>query len=303
MAADLAYDGTDFSGWARQDGLRTVQGELEAWLARILRLAEPVSLVCAGRTDTGVHARGQVAHVDLEQDAVEDVEALAGRLNRVLPDDLIVLAMSPAPDGFDARFSAQWRRYVYRFSDGPPVDPLQRRQVTALRRAVDLDRFNAAGATLLGLRDFGAFCRPRDGATTVRTLLELRAERVASGPLAGVVECTVRADAFCHSMVRSLVGALVEVGVRPPRPGLAEQGGRPGRTRSNRSRAAARRTDVGGGRLSRGGRAGRSGRAGAYPASVGAAMTTISRITSVRSPAGPNGGGASRPRSGAARSP
>ena len=84
--------------------------------------------------------------------------------------------------------------------------------MTALRRAVDLDRLNAAGAALLGLRDFGAFCRPRDGATTVRTLLELHAEQVVSGPLAGVVECTVRADAFCHSMVRSLVGALVEVG-------------------------------------------------------------------------------------------
>ena len=209
---DLAYDGTDFSGWARQDGLRTIQGELETWLARILRLAEPPSLVCAGRTDAGVHARGQVAHVDLDPNAVEDHEALAGRLNRVLSDDLIVRAMTPAPDGFDARFSAQWRRYVYRFSDGSPVDPLERHQVTALRRAVDLDRLNAAAATLLGLRDFGAFCRPRDGATTVRTLLELHADRVASGPLAGVVECTVRADAFCHSMVRSLVGALVEVG-------------------------------------------------------------------------------------------
>ena len=209
---DLAYDGTDFSGWARQDGLRTVQGELETWLARVLRLAESPALVCAGRTDAGVHARGQVAHVDLGLDAVDGPEALAERLNRVLPDDLVLHRLALAPDGFDARFSAQWRRYAYRFSDGRPVDPLERRQVTALRRAVDLDRFNAAGAALLGLRDFGAFCRPRDGATTVRTLLELHAERVPSGPLAGVVECTVRADAFCHSMVRSLVGALVEVG-------------------------------------------------------------------------------------------
>jgi tRNA pseudouridine38-40 synthase len=209
---DVAYDGTDFSGWARQDGQRTVQGELESWLTTILRLTEPPSLVCAGRTDAGVHARGQVAHVDLNPTAVEDPRALAGRLNRVLPDDLVVRALVPAPDGFDARFSALWRRYVYRFSDAGPADPLERRQVTALRRAVDLDRLNAAAATLLGLRDFGAFCRRRDGATTVRTLLELHAERVASGPLAGVVECTVRADAFCHSMVRSLVGALVEIG-------------------------------------------------------------------------------------------
>ncbi len=209
---DLAYEGTDFSGWARQEGLRTVQGELEAWLTRILRLTEPPALVCAGRTDAGVHARGQVAHVDLDPAAVAEPEALVGRLNRVLPGDLVVSAMTPAPEGFDARFSALWRRYAYRLSDGAPVDPLQRRQVTVLRRGVDLGRVNAAAASLLGLRDFGAFCRPRDGATTVRTLLELHAERVASGPLTGVVDVTVRADAFCHSMVRALVGALVEVG-------------------------------------------------------------------------------------------
>ena len=135
------------------------------------------------------------------------------RLNRVLPDDLVVWRIAPAPEGFDARFSAIWRRYVYRLSEpDTPVHPLYRNQLTALRGPVDLDRMNSSAGALLGLRDFGAFCRRREGATTIRTLLDLRADRLTDGPMAGVIECTVRADAFCHSMVRSLIGALVEVG-------------------------------------------------------------------------------------------
>ena len=135
------------------------------------------------------------------------------RLNRVLPDDLLVWRIAPAPEGFDARFSAIWRRYVYRLSEPEtPVHPIYRHQLTALRGPVDLDRMNESAAILLGLRDFGAFCRRREGATTIRTLLDLRADRLTDGPMAGVIECTVRADAFCHSMVRSLIGALVEVG-------------------------------------------------------------------------------------------
>jgi tRNA pseudouridine38-40 synthase len=121
--------------------------------------------------------------------------------------------VSTAPPGFDARFAASWRRYVYRLSDAAtPYDPLLRHLVTRLAYAVDLDAMNSAGTLLLGYRDFGAFCRQRAGATTLRTLLELAGTRVPSGPLAGVLEFTVRADAFCHSMVRSLIGALVEVG-------------------------------------------------------------------------------------------
>jgi tRNA pseudouridine38-40 synthase len=191
-----------------------VQEELETWIARVLRLSEPARLVCAGRTDAGVHARGQVAHVDLAAGLVtDDGASLHRRLRRALPDDLVVRGVSLAPPGFDARFAAVWRRYVYRLSDpATPRDPLLRRMVTPIRDALDLDSLNAAGASLLGLRDFGTFCRRRAGATTIRTLLDLRAERVADGPFAGVVECTVRADAFCHSMVRSLVGALVAVG-------------------------------------------------------------------------------------------
>jgi tRNA pseudouridine38-40 synthase len=210
---DISYDGTNFSGWAAQAGRRTVQGELEAWLARILRLAEHPRLVCAGRTDAGVHARAQIAHVDLNAATLDaGGTALTRRLNGVLGGDCVVRRISIAPPGFDARFGAIWRRYVYRVSDaGVPPDPLYRYQIAQLPVEIDLARFNEEAAVLLGLKDFGAFCRGRKGASTIRTLLELTGRRVVSGPMAGVIECTVRADAFCHSMVRSLVGALVAV--------------------------------------------------------------------------------------------
>jgi tRNA pseudouridine38-40 synthase len=209
---DLGYDGTNFSGWATQPGRRTVQGELESWIRRILRLDEPVQLVCAGRTDAGVHARGQVAHVDLGSVLIIDGAALSRRLNKVLGGDCVIRRITAAPPGFDARFAAIWRRYVYRLSDGGvPPDPLYRSQIAQLNAEVDLDRLNEEAAALVGLRDFGAFCRRREGASTIRNLLELAARRVPSGPMAGVIECTVRADAFCHAMVRSLIGALVAV--------------------------------------------------------------------------------------------
>ena len=210
---DLSYDGTNFSGWAAQPGLRTVQGELESWITRVLRLKQPVQLVCAGRTDAGVHARGQVAHLDLDPTVISDGgDELTRRLNKVLGGDCVVRRISAAPPGFDARFAAIWRRYVYRLSDaGVPPDPLYRYQIAQARSEVDLARLNEEAAGLLGLRDFGAFCRRRDGASTIRTLLELTGRRLPSGPMAGVIECTVCADAFCHSMVRSLLGALVAV--------------------------------------------------------------------------------------------
>ena len=210
---DICYDGTNFSGWAAQDGRRSVQGELETWIARVLRLDGSPRLVCAGRTDAGVHARGQVAHLDLDPMVITDGgDALTRRLNQVLGGDCVVRRISLAPPGFDARFAAVWRRYVYRLSDGSvPPDPLYRYQIAQVRAQVDLALLNQEAGNLLGLRDFGAFCRHRAGASTIRTLLELVGRRVASGPMAGVIEFTVRADAFCHSMVRSLVGALVAV--------------------------------------------------------------------------------------------
>ncbi len=204
---DLAYDGAGFAGWARQPGQRTVQGELELWIPRVLRLPTPVSLVVAGRTDAGVHARGQVAHVDLPDDA--DLTALARRLARVLTPDIVVRSITSAPEGFDARFSAIWRRYCYRLADAASFpDPLTRGHVTRVKGTLDLDAMNAAGTALLGLHDFGPFCRPREGATTIRTLLDLDARRLPDGD----IEYWLRADAFCHSMVRSLMGALTAIG-------------------------------------------------------------------------------------------
>lgn len=223
LRLDLSYDGTGFHGWATQPGLRTVQGEVEAALARVLRL-EAVPVVCAGRTDTGVHARGQVVHLDVDPAALvaavgrgthPPVEALVRRLNGVLGADVRVRAGREAPPGFDARFSASWRRYVYRMSDGTAtVDPLVRNHVVWWPRSLDEIRMNDAVPDLLGEHDFTAYCRPRAGATTVRALLELRWQRSPGG----VLEATVRADAFCHSMVRAIVGGLVAVGEgrRPP---------------------------------------------------------------------------------------
>lgn len=205
---DLGYDGAGFHGWAAQTGLRTVQGELETWIGRVLRLPEPPVLTCAGRTDAGVHARGQVAHLDLslpEPDAV--AATLARRLRRALPEDVAVYSVRVAPPGFDARFAAIWRRYAYRLTTEVP-DPLQRRTTAMMRGDLNLDLLNAGAAVLLGLNDFAAFCRAREGATTIRDLQWLAAARLPDGR----IEIGVRADAFCHSMVRSLVGALVEVG-------------------------------------------------------------------------------------------
>ena len=169
---DLAYEGTDFHGWAAQPGLRTVQGTLEAALATLLRVPS-VSLVCAGRTDTGVHARGQVTHLDVDDDALAQAagrstqpvpEALLPRLNGILPPDVRVRRVVAAADGFDARFSALWRRYCYRIADrAETVDPLARRHVLAWPRPLDLDAMNEASAALLGEHDFASFCRAARG--------------------------------------------------------------------------------------------------------------------------------------------
>lgn len=209
LRIDLAYDGTEFHGWATQPGLRTVQAVLEQRIGQLLRLPEHPTLVVAGRTDAGVHARGQVCHLDLPHPLPDEGPAqLHHRLRRALPRDVVVKAVTVAPDGFDARFSALWRRYCYRVvAAGTAPDPLMRRHVVALRHGLDLDAFNEAARTLLGLRDFAPFCKPRDGATTIRDLRELSATRHDDG----TVDIHLLADAFCHSMVRSLVGALSAV--------------------------------------------------------------------------------------------
>lgn len=205
LRLDISYDGSNFRGWATQPGLRTVQGEIEQSLATILRLDQAPQLTCAGRTDAGVHARGQVAHLDLED---VDPPALERRLRRLLPADISLRGLSVAPEGFDARFAALERRYVYRICDSPSgPDPLARHHQVTWPKPLDVDAMNAAAQHLLGEHDFASFCKKREGATTIRTLLELRSVRTGD-----VIETTVRADAFCHSMVRALMGALTAVG-------------------------------------------------------------------------------------------
>jgi len=221
---DLAYDGTAFSGWARQPEGRTVQGELEAALGTLLRgRGEPPRLVVAGRTDAGVHARGQVAHVDLDaaqsrhlgrmSRGADATEALARKLNGLAgrAGEVRVHRASLAPSGFDARFSAVWRRYEYRIADAVAIqDPLARGYTVWHSRALDAAAMDAAARALAGpgLADWAAYCRPRPNSTTIRDLREFSWSRSADGVLVAHVE----ADAFCHSMVRALVGACVAVG-------------------------------------------------------------------------------------------
>ncbi len=225
----IAYDGAGFSGWTRQPGLRTVQGVLEEALWTLFRRHEPVpALTVAGRTDAGVHALGQVAHLDLTGDQTaallrprrarspagetDAATALRRRMTGILgtaDSDVVITDAAPAEPGFDARFSALWRRYEYRIADAvSPRNPLTRGSVVWHPGVLEVGAMDAAAATLLGLHDFAAYCKPREGATTIRTLQEFSWRRDADG----VLVATVRADAFCHSMVRALVGACVAVG-------------------------------------------------------------------------------------------
>ena len=242
---DIAYDGTHFHGWARQTNLRTVQGTLEDALALVLgsghasghtpghtpggtpgytpnQTSPTPRLVVAGRTDAGVHAAGQVAHLDLDTQLVDalgrsrptygsPLDLLAQRVRGVLGKypDITVRNIREAPEGFDARFSAVWRRYAYRVADSTTgYDPLERARTTTVNGRLDVEAMDAAARSLIGLHDFAAYCRPREGATTIRTLLEFDWRRDENG----VLIANVRADAFCHSMVRALVGACVAVG-------------------------------------------------------------------------------------------
>jgi tRNA pseudouridine38-40 synthase len=204
---DISYDGTDFSGWAGQPGRRTVQQVIEEALSTVLRVE--VALTVAGRTDSGVHATGQVAHFDVPQTVWEHGSGqLLRRLAGVLPPDVRVTAAHAVPREFDARFAALSRRYVYLISDAEAgVDPLTRSFVLGWPRRLDHDAMNDAAQRLVGLHDYIAFCRWRDGASTIRTVQQFTVHRADD-----LLTVTIRADAFCHSMVRSLVGALVAVG-------------------------------------------------------------------------------------------
>ncbi len=219
LRLDISYDGTDFAGWAMQPKLRTVCGTLTDALKMLLR--QQVSLVVAGRTDAGVHATGQVAHVNVPASALHALAPRTGdagspdgrhglvrRLAGVLPSDVRVREVSAAPDGFDARFSALRRHYRYRIGTAEwGVEPADHRFVFARRRGLDIELMNRAAAALIGLHDFAAFCKPREGATTTRQLQGLTVREHGDQ-----VWIEVTADAFCHSMVRALVGSLMAVG-------------------------------------------------------------------------------------------
>jgi tRNA pseudouridine38-40 synthase len=213
---DLAYDGTDFHGWAAQPDRRTVAGALTDGLVRLAGGDRVAGLVVAGRTDAGVHATGQVCHVDLATPAWEGLAgSLLPRLAGVLPPDLRVTAATAVAPEFHARFSALARRYAYRVSDARyGVDPLRRRDTLAWRWPLDLARLDAAASGLVGAHDFAAYCRRNPDRSTIRTLTRLDWRRDPDGALVATVE----ADAFCQSMVRSLVGAMLVVGDgrRPP---------------------------------------------------------------------------------------
>ncbi len=239
----LSYDGTDFAGWAKQPGFRTVEQTLEDAFAQVLRMEISPRIVCAGRTDAGVHASGQVAHVDVpldnlirvshsreerrllnDQGGIPEAEgifavpqlvldAFSRRLNGSLGKnaDVVINEIVVAPSGFDARFSALARRYEYRMADGlEHVNPIHRRFTTFHFFPLDLEAMNNVADMMVGLRDFGAMCKPRPGSTTIRELQEFRWSRDQDG----VLVAKLQADAFCHSMVRSLVGACVAAGAK-----------------------------------------------------------------------------------------
>ncbi|MCF6734700.1 tRNA pseudouridine(38-40) synthase TruA [Blastococcus sp. KM273129] len=212
LRLDLQYDGTGFHGWARQPAVRTVQEELERGLSTVLR--RDVDLTVAGRTDAGVHATGQVAHCDVPGELwAEQAPKLVRRLRGVLPPDVAVRSVTEAHPDFDARFAALARHYAYRLTDDPAgPSPLRRTDTVAWPRRLDATAMDLAAGLLPGEHDFAAYCKRREGATTIRTLLRLEVSRTEDEPGVEVVRIDASADAFCHSMVRSLVGGLIAVG-------------------------------------------------------------------------------------------
>jgi tRNA pseudouridine38-40 synthase len=206
---EVAYDGTGFHGFARQPGVRTVQGEIEAALSRVLKLT--VETTGAGRTDAGVHARGQVVSFVVVVEL--DLAPLQRSLNGLLHPEAVVTRLAPAAPGFNARFSAVWREYRYQLINAAHPDPLQRTSTWHVPDYLDLAAMNSCAEQLVGQHDFSSFCRTPTGGNMVRRVLE--AQWAADPPL---VVLRVRANAFCHQMVRSMVGLMVEVGRGRRRP-------------------------------------------------------------------------------------
>lgn len=223
---DLAYDGSAYHGWAAQPGLRTVEGTLREGLATLFRREVP--LVVAGRTDAGVHARGQVVHLDLSDAEYSGLgrgrgitpdQALLRRLAGVLHREhgaVVVFSAAAVPPSFDARFSALSRSYRYRIADAPALqDPLRRWDTAWHRTPLDAEAMRLEAASVAGLQDFGSFCRPRERSTTIR---ELHGFSIGRDPQ-GVIVAELTADAFCHHMVRALIGACLDVGEGRRAPG------------------------------------------------------------------------------------
>ncbi|WP_018784568.1 tRNA pseudouridine(38-40) synthase TruA [Micromonospora sp. CNB394] len=210
LRLDVSYDGTDFSGWAPQPERRTVAGVLMQTVDLVLGAGTATGLTVAGRTDAGVHATGQVCHLDLPAAVWREHEGrLLRRLARLLPPDARVRAMTEVPADFDARFSATFRRYEYRVTDAPwGAEPLRRRDTLAWPKPLDLAALNASAAGLVGEHDFAAYCRRKENATTLREVTRLDWRRDPDG----ILVATVQADAFCQNMVRSLVGAMLVAG-------------------------------------------------------------------------------------------
>lgn len=222
LRLDLAYRGAPFHGWARQPGLLTVQGRLEEALTLITR--QPAQLTVAGRTDAGVHARGQVAHLDVpqefwislsrgreENDQVrgERLRArLEGLAGRGLNGALAIKQVRVVSRDFDARFSALSRTYRYLICDDPRAQDPCRLDIARTSSPLEETTMRVAAQALCGEHDFLPFAKPREGATTVRTLHSFTISR----PHPGIVQAMIRADAFCHSQVRFMMGALIEIG-------------------------------------------------------------------------------------------
>ena len=202
LRLDLSYDGTNFSGWGIQPDRRTVQQTVEEAISTVTQLK--AETIVAGRTDAGVHATGQVIHVDIPESI--ELDDLAYKLNRILDEDIRINQIQIAPPAFHARFSALRRYYEYRILDeNKVIPPLARFNTEPWYRPLDLDLMNEASALLLGTHDYAAFCKFREGATTIRTLETYSWRRDNQG----VLIADVVADAFCYSMVRNLVGAIV----------------------------------------------------------------------------------------------
>jgi tRNA pseudouridine38-40 synthase len=206
LRIDLGYDGTNFKGWAIQPGVRTVQAEVEAAITMALRQSDPLTVVVAGRTDSGVHARGQVVHCDVPDDVELDFYKLVRSLNGLTPEDIRIFRGRIAPDGFDARYSAIARRYTYSIADGDR-DPIIRSHTVPNYKRLDVDLMNEAAKKMVGLNDYSAFCKESEFGTSIRNLQQFSWERTEFG-----VKATLKADAFCHSMVRALVGSMIPVG-------------------------------------------------------------------------------------------